>query len=499
MDAIPSPLGLSHPEVGPAEAARALQGSGPTIFRSAHPPALARRAVCLLALCAADIGAVFAAQALAQLAVAGLGLPPVEAPAYLAAFSVFAFLAVGLYAEWGLGPVERLRLRAMGAFLFGLGATAALSAERHMFDVALAAQVLLWGALVVPLGFYAGEAVRMVLIRLRCWGTPTALIGTGPESCTLGRALLARPEYGLVPVGFIEIARQADPASDCTDLPLPLIGREQDVERLSRDIDVVLIAGTETSSSRELLRLPFRHVVLARAAMDGPSSCLRLRALCDGFGFDLPRGIFRRRNLFIKRCLDRSLAIPLLLVLAPLMGVVALAIRIVSPGPVFFRHGRVGMDGRPIEVLKFRTMHVDAEARLQEHLARDPDARRQWETFFKLTDDPRIIPGIGRILRRFSLDELPQLINVLRGEISLVGPRPFPAYHLQGFDEEFRRLRASVPPGLTGFWQISARSEGDLATQKAQDSFYIQNWSVWLDLYILLRTPLAVVAARGAC
>ena len=143
-------------------------------------------------------------------------------------------------------------------------------------------------------------------------------------------------------------------------------------------------------------------------------------------------------------------------------------------------------------------MHRHAETLLHEYLAKHPEEHGTWRQFFKLKEDPRIISGIGSFLRRYSIDELPQIWNVLIGEMSLVGPRPFPLYHVEQFSEEFRALRCSVTPGITGLWQISSRSDGDLKVQETQDTYYIRNWSLWLDLYILLRTTQAVILGRGA-
>ncbi|KQT88365.1 sugar transferase [Aurantimonas sp. Leaf443] len=201
---------------------------------------------------------------------------------------------------------------------------------------------------------------------------------------------------------------------------------------------------------------------------------------------------------FAKRLLDLAVALPLLVLVLPLVLLLALAIACIDGRGPFYAQPRVGLNGRTIRVWKLRSMYRDADVRLERHLAEDPLARAEWLRCFKLTNDPRILPGLGQFIRRTSLDELPQLWNVLVGEMSLVGPRPFPRYHLAAFGEEFRALRESVTPGLTGLWQVSARSDGDLAVQEELDSRYVETWSLRLDLAILLRTVPAVLFARGA-
>jgi len=199
----------------------------------------------------------------------------------------------------------------------------------------------------------------------------------------------------------------------------------------------------------------------------------------------------------LKRAMDTMGAGALLLVLAPVMLVIALMIRL-DGGPALFGHMRVGRYGRPFACLKFRSMVTDSQARLEALLARDSEARAEWEATHKLKNDPRVT-RIGRFLRATSLDELPQLINVLLGQMSLVGPRPVIQTELDRFYGAAAAHYMSVRPGVTGLWQVSGRSDTSYAQRVALDVAYVARPSLWQDITILLRTPMAVLSRRGAC
>jgi lipopolysaccharide/colanic/teichoic acid biosynthesis glycosyltransferase len=209
-------------------------------------------------------------------------------------------------------------------------------------------------------------------------------------------------------------------------------------------------------------------------------------------------GLGRRLELATKRGLDLVAILAGGLLALPIILLAALAIKLADGGPVFYAQVRRGHRGQPIRVWKLRTMFEDAEQRLERHLAADASARAEWARGFKLRRDPRILPVVGHVLRCSSFDELPQLWNMLRGEMTLVGPRPLPDYHLAAFDAGFVHLRQSVLPGLTGLWQVSCRSNGDSAAFVRWDGEYVRNWSLLLDLKILLLTVLTVLVCKGA-
>ena len=205
-----------------------------------------------------------------------------------------------------------------------------------------------------------------------------------------------------------------------------------------------------------------------------------------------------RKALFpiAKRALDIIGAGVGLVLLAPFFLIVALMVR-ADGGPAFFAHQRVGRGGKLFGCLKFRSMVIDSQARLEALLASDPAARAEWEATRKLKNDPRITP-IGRFLRSTSLDELPQLINVLRGEMSLVGPRPVQEAEIDRYYGASAAHYMAVRPGITGLWQVSGRSETSYESRVALDVAYVSRPSLLADLSILLRTPVAVVSRRGA-
>ncbi|WP_419995434.1 sugar transferase [Streptomyces boninensis] len=201
--------------------------------------------------------------------------------------------------------------------------------------------------------------------------------------------------------------------------------------------------------------------------------------------------MLKKTQLQLKRLIDITCSLLLLALFAPAFAVIGAAIALTSTGGVFFRQERTGRDGRPFRMLKFRTMHADAEARRAGLASRNDSSGH----LFKMRDDPRIT-RVGRLLRRLSADELPQLVNVLRGEMSLVGPRPLPVGDSDYEGEARGRLAAR--PGITGLWQVSGRSELDWDDMVRLDLRYVANWSLGLDFLILARTIPAVLAARGA-
>jgi exopolysaccharide biosynthesis polyprenyl glycosylphosphotransferase len=216
-------------------------------------------------------------------------------------------------------------------------------------------------------------------------------------------------------------------------------------------------------------------------------------------------GAARKVALLTKRLLDAGGSLAALAVFSPLMALIAAAVKLSSKGPMFFRQVRIGQYGRRFTFLKFRSMYVNSDARIHEEFVRNlirgengaGTTGGAGQTVFKLQDDPRVTP-LGRFLRKTSLDELPQLFNVLKGEMSLVGPRPPIPYELKNYDPWHRRRLLEAKPGVTGLWQVSGRSRTTFDEMVRLDLRYAKGWSLWLDLQILAQTPRAVLTGEGA-
>ncbi len=448
--------------------------------------------------------AVVAAAAIVALAAGQAGLVGRTQPCLLLLLLLGINCSLGLYRSNIRNPMERFRLRVSATLLFMFASVLMWIRTGSLVELAIVPVV---GVIAPVIGLWTEHLVRAWLARTGVCSTPAAILGTGAHSHALARLLLSRPGCGLRPTGFIEDGTGAGDVSDeCvaredtrgTAAALPVLGTLNGWHAYG-SAEVVVVPDCERlpQNPAALYRLGARQILVAARLGEFPTFGLQVRNADCLVAIELngKPGDYSKK---LKRAIDLILALALFVLAAPVIALLALAIKLADPGPAFYCQWRVGQFGRPIRIFKLRTMYRDAEERLERVLASSPDLRRHWQRHFKLAQDPRILPHVGGLMRRASLDELPQLWNVIRGDISLVGPRPFPAYHLVAFDPEFRALRASVPPGLTGLWQISSRSNGDLDVQRAEDSFYIKNRSLWLDLYILIATLPAVIGATGA-
>lgn len=293
-------------------------------------------------------------------------------------------------------------------------------------------------------------------------------------------------------VGFISL--KALPANGLRSL-----GTLQDIERVLDEerIDQVIIADPDFPQVEAVELVDRCHVrgVRVRVAPSTMEILIHRAEFVPGESvplFELKPPVFEGIDFFLKRTFDLAGSVFLLVLLSPMLGAIWLAVRFSSRGPVVYRSKRPGIGQRPFDCLKFRTMHTDAE----QHQADLEALNEASGALFKIRDDPRMT-AVGRFLRRFSLDELPQLVNVLRGEMSLVGPRPLPERDFEML-EEWHRKRYLVLPGITGLWQVSGRSELDFDDLVHLDFLYLEHWSLALDLTILFKTIPAVVSRRGA-
>jgi Undecaprenyl-phosphate galactose phosphotransferase WbaP len=456
-----------------------------------------RKFVVAGSLMAGDIVAAIAAVSLSRALLEWTGMQLPGTPFLSIALLILALFAVGLYSGTGPSPYERFRLRTLAVMGFiAIDLLPALLGSRPGY---LFVSEICKGFFLLLFGHYVEAMVRALLIRLHLWGAPTVMVGCDGNSQDLALLLVSQPDLGLTPIGFIATPEDRDLHN--SGLPLPLLGTISHPDR-GRGIEVAIFNSAHGLAAAASAAQPWMQsscqLLFVENAHDIQSLWLHTRMLGGAIGIEIRRDLCRRYNQLFKRLIDILFAIPLALLACPLIAALAVAIKIVDPGPAFHVQDRVGRNGTTLRMLKLRTMYTDAESRLEEHLGRDAQARAEWQRFFKLSHDPRVLPIIGNFLRRTSIDELPQLWNVLRGDMSLVGPRPFPCYHMRSFDPEFQAIRVSVQPGITGMWQVSSRSDGDLQIQKAQDLFYIRNWSIWLDVYILMQTVLVVLSGKGA-
>jgi exopolysaccharide biosynthesis polyprenyl glycosylphosphotransferase len=321
------------------------------------------------------------------------------------------------------------------------------------------------------------------------------LVGQEPIVHVLVRKMRAHPEYGLEPIGVI-VPGNGNGSAAPADLPvLSGVGSVADIA-LRHGATRLVVSHSELSEDevvdavRRCKGLALK-VSLLPQVFDalGPSVEIDDVEGVTLLGINPP--VLGRSSRVMKRCLDVAGALSLSVFLSPLLVGAAIAIKLDSRGPAFFRQRRVGKGGERFDVLKFRTMHVDAEERRQELLADSIDPN-----WLHLEDDPRVT-RVGRRLRHLSLDELPQLWNVLKGEMSLVGPRPL----IESEDEMiggWGRSRLDLTPGLTGVWQVLGRTNIPFEEMVKLDYLYVTNWSLWTDVRLLLRTPVVVVTRRGA-
>ena len=404
-------------------------------------------------------------------------------------------------AVMGSGPEEYHRITSATLRLFGLIAIASL-----MLQVDVARGYL---AVAFPVGFVglllSRQAWRKYAVHMRRQGEyQTAVLVVGARDAA--RAMTA--SFARDHTSGYRVVGVCTPGGDITDdqsmtVPgdeVPIVGDEHSILEAVRmtGADTVVVTATEQLGHQRIRDLVWQleplgvDLVVTPGVVDVAGQRLQIRPVADMPLVHIEKPQYDRATSFGKQAFDFCFALVALILIAPIMICAAIAVKVTSRGPVFYRSERMGIDGTPFEMIKFRSMFVDADKHLDALVRQNEGAG----VLFKMRNDPRVTQ-IGRVLRKYSLDELPQFINVLRGEMSIVGPRPPLRREVEAYDGVVRR-RLLVKPGVTGLWQVSGRSDLSWDESVRLDLYYVENWSMMQDLLIIKKTLNAVARSDGA-
>jgi Undecaprenyl-phosphate galactose phosphotransferase WbaP len=402
-----------------------------------------------------------------------------------------------LYPGARLSPVEELRRLIVSVtcmfVVWGIG----VAVSRGF----VAAQ--LWFLLIVyPTCAFALPVVRTwtrhLFGKYTKWGLPTLICGDDAAAVRLYYWLADNHHLGLRPVGVIGNRETLDPTSDENWYVGPW-EEAQDVAEKKQAFWAVVVPPEDRSASissliaDHLFTIPQVHVLSELTGLPDHWNPQQLDGLS---GIHLQQNLMLPLPRLTKRCMDLAASIVGGIILLPVLCYLAVAVQMSSRGPVFYGHTRIGRNGRRFKAWKFRTMFQDSHLVLEQYLEANPDAQEEWDRDHKLRFDPRIT-RIGRFLRKTSLDELPQLWNVIRGDMSLVGPRPIVDAEVAKYGAYYG-FYTMVKPGITGLWQVSGRNNTTYDERVQLDAYYVRNWSPWMDMVLLLKTIRIVLFAKGA-
>lgn len=401
----------------------------------------------------------------------------------------------GLYPGYGQSPQNELRRHTVSTFQVALAQLAAAIAFQR-FTVSTPGVLLEW-FLILIIGLPIRYGIRAALIRFKIYGRPVSMIGAGEIARVAIQHLVRHPSYGLRP-----IAAYDDNASlhFSSIEGVPVLGNISLALSQPRTEQAIIgIPSARAEMQQQLINSVYAVYSITWAVPDlmgVPNQAMQPHNIGALASLEIKNNLRSLRARLIKRGIDLLAALIGGLLIFPILILVAIAIRLDSPGPVVYRARRVGRDGKAFDCFKFRSMHSDAEAKLKQLLDSDPSLRKEFEATHKLKIDPRVT-RVGNLLRKTSLDELPQLGNVILGTMSLVGPRPIVQAEIVKYGHIYSAYK-QVRPGMTGYWQANGRSDTSYEERVAMDNFYVTNWTPWLDLVILLQTVKVVLMGKGA-
>jgi undecaprenyl-phosphate galactose phosphotransferase len=414
---------------------------------------------------------------------------------------IFFFYYEGLYTRM-FSYWDEIRILWRVAFFSTIGVFTIASVGKISDEISRTVVVLM-GLIAIALLPLIRMTVKKALRRIGLLQRRVLILGAGETGKLMVKALKREPNYGYKIIGFLD-----DDPEKC--------GKMIEGLKIHRGVDKALQYINRCNIEDIFIAMPGagkeKHQALINKLQQRVKNILFVPDIFgiavvgtylqhffheEAFAFEMKNNLLRPFNIILKKCFDMFSSMVLLPLLFFPMMVLFVLIHLDSKGPAIFFQERVGKKGRKFRCFKFRTMYADAEERLAAVLENDPARKHEWMSFWKLKDDPRIT-RIGKFLRKTSLDELPQILNVLKGEMSLVGPRPVTEDEINEYYKEAADICYSVLPGITGLWQVSGRNNTSYDYRIALDSWYVRNWNLWLDIVILFRTVRIVIKREGA-